>query len=166
MYQRRKICIENQTMSITCKFIISTRHLDYMLGILCKSWMQFNNIFMRRCRQHGIEARVLSHSLTIIQGWPNRFGFVELQINAFIKVSRMRKCESTYANLVLFIPKIYENWMLFMILKSMYHQLCLSKGREWEKAVRPIQGFYQCHMMPIKCTTVPSTILLDLTEKL
>ena len=44
-----------------------------------------------------------------------------LQINAFAKVRRMRKCESTYANPVLFIPKIYENWMLFMILKSMYY---------------------------------------------
>ena len=49
----------------------------------------------------------------------------------------------------------------------MYHRLCLSKGGEWENAVRPIQGFYQCHMMPIKCTTIPSTmILLDLIDKL
>ena len=30
--QSRKICIENQTMSITCKFRIPTRHLFYMLG--------------------------------------------------------------------------------------------------------------------------------------
>ena len=79
----------------------------------------------------------------------------------------MRKCESTYANPLLFIPKIYENCMLFMILKSTYLQLCLSKGGEWENAVRPIQGFYQCHMMPKKCTTEPSTmILLDLRHKL
>ena len=53
MYQGRKICNENQTMSITCKFRISTRHLDYMLGILCRSWMQFYNIFMRRYHQHN-----------------------------------------------------------------------------------------------------------------
>ena len=129
--------------------------------------MQFSNISMRRYHQHNIEARVLSHSFTIIQGYPTRCGIVELQINGFVKVSRMRKCESTYANPVLFIPKIYENWMLFMILKSRYHQLCLSKGGKWENAVRPKQGFNQCHMMPIKCTTVPSTlILLDLTDKL
>ena len=167
MYQSRKICIENQTMSITCKFRIPTRHLVYMLGILCRSWMQFSNISMRRYHQHNIEARVLSHSFTIIQGCPTRCGIAELQTNAFVKVSRMRKCESTYANIVLFIPKIYKNWMLFMILKSMYHRLCLSKGGEWKNAVRPNQGFNQCHMMPIKCTTVPSTlILLDLTDKL
>ena len=36
MYQSRMICIENQTMSITCKFRIPTRHLVYMLGILLK----------------------------------------------------------------------------------------------------------------------------------
>ena len=155
MYQSSKIYIENQTMSITCKFRIPTRHLVYMLGILCRSWMQFSNISMRRYHQHNIEARVLSHSFTIIQGYLTRCGIAELQINAFAKVSRMRKCESTYANLVLCIPKIYENWMLFMILKSRYHQL------------RPKQGFNQCHMMPIKCTTVPSTlILLHLTDKL
>ena len=129
--------------------------------------MQFSNIFMRRYHQHNIKARVLSHSFTIIQGCPTRCGIAELQTNAFVKVSRMRKCESTYANQVLFIPKIYENWKLFMILKSMYHRLCLSKGGEWENAVRPFQGFNQCHMMPIKCTAEPSTlILLDLTNKL
>ena len=78
--------------------------------------MQFSNISMRRHHQHNIEARVMSHSFTIIQGCPTGCGIAEFQINAFVKVSRMRKCESTYANPVLFIPKIYENWMLFMIL--------------------------------------------------
>ena len=146
-------------MSITCKFRIHTLHLVYMLGILCRSWMQFSNISMRRYHQHSIEARVLSHSFTIIQGCPTRCAITELQIIAFIKVSRMRKCESTYANPVLFIPKIYENWMLLMILKRMYHRIL--------NAVRPIQGFNQCHLMPIKCTAVPSTlILLDLTDKI
>ena len=129
--------------------------------------MQFSNISMKRYHQHNIETRVLSNSFTIIQGCPTRCGIAELQINAFAKVSRKRKCESTYANPVLFIPKIYENWMLFMILKSKYHRLCLSKGGEWENAMRPNQGFNQCHMMPIKCTTISSTlILLDLTDKL
>ena len=54
-----------------------------------------------------------------------------------------------------------------MIVKSKYHRLCLSKGGERENVVRPNQGFNQCHMMPIKCTTVPSTlIVLDLTDKI
>ena len=96
MYQSRNICIENQTMSITCKFRIPTRHLVYMLGI-SRSWMQFSDISMRRYHQHNIEARVLSHSFTIIQGCPTRCGIAELKINAFVKVSRMRKYESTYA---------------------------------------------------------------------
>ena len=79
----------------------------------------------------------------------------------------MRKSESTFANPVLFIPKIYENWMWFVIIKSMYHRHCLSRGGVWKIAVRPIQGFNQCQMMPTKCTTAPSMlILLDLTDKL
>ena len=55
---------------------------------------------------------------------------------------------------------------------SVLHLSCakaasLSKGGKWENAVRPKQGFNQCHMMPIKCTTVPSMlILLYLTDKL
>ena len=166
MYQSWNICIESQTISITCKLRIPTCYLENMLGILCRSWIQFNNIFKRRYHQHNIEAGVLSHSITTIQGCPNRFGIAELQIT-FIKFCRMRKCECTYANPLLFFPKIYENWMLFMILKSMYLWLFLSKGGEWEIAVRPIQGFYQCHMMPIECTTEPSTMIsLDLTHKL
>ena len=108
MYQSWNICIESHTMSIICKLRMPTCDLENMLGILCRSWIQFNNIFKRRYYQHNIEAGVLSHSITLIQGCPNRFGIAELQI-AFIKFSRMRKCECTYAKTLLFIPKIYEN---------------------------------------------------------
>ena len=99
------------------------RQFYNMLGILYRSWMQLSNISMRRYHQHNIEERVLSYSVTIIQGCPTRCEIVELQTNAFVKVCRMRKCESTYANPILFIPKIYKNWMLFMILKSMIKAL-------------------------------------------
>ena len=47
MYYSWNICIESQTMSITRKFRIPTCYLENMLGILCRSWIQFNNIFKR-----------------------------------------------------------------------------------------------------------------------
>ena len=73
MYQRWNICIESHTMSIIRKLKMPTCYLENMLGIFRRSWIQFNNIFKRRYHQHNIKAGVLSHSITIIQGCPNRF---------------------------------------------------------------------------------------------
>ena len=142
-YQMLKKYFENQTLRITCKSRFPIKCLDYMLGILCRSWVHSRMNFKGRYHQSSIPARVLLPSIVTQKENLNQPEQVHLLPNECSTESILRKYRSLRARPASAMPKNHENWRTSnvfpkIILKNRYHQTCIPQESEWKTAFKAL----------------------------
>ena len=164
-YQISKKYLENQTLRITCKARFPIKFLDYMLGILCRSWIHSTMNFNGRCQQSSMQARIQPHSMLTQQEYLHQPEPVHLLAKESLTESILRRYESFCGHAEKSaLPKNHENWRtlnLFPKMKNRYLQTCIPKDSEWKTAFRATAKCCEFLVMCRKSICAQSILLMN-----
>ena len=169
-YQISKKYLENQTLRITCKARFHIKCQDYMLGILCRSWIQSTMNFNGQNQQSSMQARIQLHSMFTRRDYQHQPEPVHL----LAKESSTETIVRRYGSLCGHVKKSataknHKNWRasnLFPNMKNRYPKTYIPKESEWKTAFMSTAEFCEFLVMCGKHSFITSTLWTDERRKL
>ena len=169
-YQISKKYLENQILRITCKARFHIKCQDYILGILCRSWIQSTMNFNGQNQQSSMQARIQLHSMFTRQDYLHQPEPVHLLATESSTETILRRYGSLCGHVEKSaIAKNHENWRtsnLFPNMKKRHPKTYIPKESEWKTAFMSTAEFCEFLSMCGKHSFIPSTLWTDERRKL